>query len=495
MRAWTLCLSIIAVTAMPMRLARAQADTVWREVYLKDLEFARDVIASDHPGSVDNLNPAFRQTLSSAYKEAIDAAQIINSYESYRIALGRFGNRFQDGHLNVGPRQSRSLKGVRAAGLYPIYRNGKFVIQSVDDRYGAEVSALKGAMLTSCDGKPIETHFRNTILSWRGRPNAQADWYKWAPFTLIDYGPPTAAAPSRCTLTSGPRSIDVTLKWDSLNSRALSDASRESSGFAVHPLGVKLESDGSIWLDIPSFAIDGDSVPRMRATIDSLRALLKSNPKWPLIVIDLRGNDGGSSVWAAEIAQAIFGERWLDQAEKWLSDGRYIQYRVSKRNLESLEGQLKQSIERHGAESESVKGTRMLIDSMKAAYSRGDSLFGPTNTPSGDRRPQAVPVPGRIVVVTSSSCFSACLDFMDLLLLHPSVIHVGQPTAVDTQYMENWGWTSPSGIIQVGYPMKVYRNRRRAGNEAYVPRVRRDDLSDTDSLQEWIKANYSRWQP
>jgi hypothetical protein len=82
---------------------------------------------------------------------------------------------------------------------------------------------------------------------------------------------------------------------------------------------------------------------------------------------------------------------------------------------------------------------------------------------------------------------------MDVMKLHPAVVHVGQPTGVDTDYMENWGWTSPSGIIQVGYPMKVYRNRRRRNNEGYTPTIRRDSIADSASLAAWIRANYTKW--
>jgi hypothetical protein len=108
-------------------------------------------------------------------------------------------------------------------------------------------------------------------------------------------------------------------------------------------------------------------------------------------------------------------------------------------------------------------------------------------------RPQAAGVPGKIVVVTSASCFSACLDFLDVLKLHPAVVQVGQPTGVDTDYMENWGWPLPSGLAQIGYPMKVYRNRRRANNEGYAPRVKHDDLSDSAALAAWIRRDYGRW--
>lgn len=476
--------------------AAAQADTVWSELYVKDLEMVRGVIASDHPGSVDPRNPEFRRTLASAYSEALDAAKIVNNYETFRIALARFGNRFQDAHLGVGPRQSRPLQGVKDAGIYPVYRNDAFIVASVDERYGERAREIRDATLLSCDGKPIANHFREGILSWRGRASIVADWYRWAPYTLLDYGPPTAAAPRRCRFQSpdGNRRMDVPLLWDSVKADRLEETVRQSSGFAVHPLGVSVSDDRKeIWLDLPTFAVDGDSVPRMRATIDSLASMLRRNSDWKLLVIDLRGNNGGSSVWGAEISAAIFGEERTKEARQWLGDGSYTEYRVSRRNLEALEGQLKQTVDRHGATSGEAAQMRAFMDSMNAAYSRGDSLYGARRSRRGVPRPTPRKVSGKIVVVTSSSCFSACLDFMDLMKLHPAVVQVGQPTGVDTDYMENWGWTAPSGMIQIGYPMKVYRNRRRRNNESYPPSVRRDSIADTESLRQWIRANYRKW--
>jgi hypothetical protein len=105
-----------------------------------------------------------------------------------------------------------------------------------------------------------------------------------------------------------------------------------------------------------------------------------------------------------------------------------------------------------------------------------------------------VAVPGKIVLVTSASCFSACLDFLDRMRLHPASVQVGHTTGVDTIYMEAWAQPLPSGLSEISYPMKVYRNRKRKNNEAYAPKVTYDDkLADTDALRKWITANYRSW--
>jgi hypothetical protein len=194
---------LAALLAAPS--AGAQADTSWSALYRRDLDSARAIIANDHPGAVDRRNPAFARTLASAYEEAVRAADAVTSYSAYRIALTRFGNRFQDAHLNVSGR--RPLDGVRDAGIYPVWRDGAFVVAEVDERYGAEAGALRGATLVDCDGRAAADVFRDGVLSWRGRASIAADWYTWAPHLLVDYGPPTPPAPARCRFrpAAGPR--------------------------------------------------------------------------------------------------------------------------------------------------------------------------------------------------------------------------------------------------------------------------------------------------
>jgi hypothetical protein len=78
--------------------------------------------------------------------------------------------------------------------------------------------------------------------------------------------------------------------------------------------------------------------------------------------------------------------------------------------------------------------------------------------------------------------------------LHPGVVHAGQTTGVDTHYMENWGAQLPSGLVTIGYPMKVYRNRRREHNEPYVPHVPYEgDITDTRTVCDWIVRNHASW--
>ena len=75
----------------------------------------------------------------------------------------------------------------------------------------------------------------------------------------------------------------------------------------------------------------------------------------------------------------------------------------------------------------------------------------------------------RVFLLTDHACFSACLDFADVIRRVPGVVHVGLETRADAVYIDNRAQSLPSGLGWVGFSMKVYRNRLRGHNESYVP--------------------------
>ena len=489
MKTRILLLAIALLTATP--LCAQTADTVWSEIYLSDLAEARRIIAENHAGPVDRLNPAFARQLDSAYADARARAAQVRDYDSFAIALTMFGNRFQDAHLNVAGR--RAAGAVREAGIYPRYLDGALVVAAVDDRYGERLAA--GATLVDCDGVAAYDLLERRVLSWRGRRGIVADRYTNAPLFFVDYGPPTEAGPARCRFATAGDTADLELHWRPRPRADVTAAVAAVRDFTGQQLSLR-RRDRTLWLSLPTFAVRGDEqVALMNHVIDSLGAELRSRAATDLVVIDLRGNSGGSSTWGDRIAATLFGAEWQRAASAWLGDGTYTEWRVSNDNVGALEALVRQ-VEEQGR-ADVAASLSALRDSMVAAQARGADLIvnpGSAVERTGVARPVASALPYDVVVITSASCFSACLDFMDKLRLHPAVVHVGQPTGVDTDYMENYGQTLPSGIAGVGYPMKVYRNRRRANNEGYVPEVARDDLYDDAALERWILENRSHWR-
>jgi hypothetical protein len=250
----------------------------------------------------------------------------------------------------------------------------------------------------------------------------------------------------------------------------------------------------SIWVNVPTFSANAEPhLTAMRNTLDSLRAFIASKPDWQLIVFDLRGNSGGSSTWGDEFTKIVFGDEWARQATSYLYDGVYTEWRLSPDNIKSMRGIEAQIAKRDGADAASARNFKAFVDSAEAEMNSGAKYFGTRKARTGIEPPSSPPLSGKIVVLTTPSCFSACLDFLDRMRLHPGVRQVGQTTGVDTNYMENWGGPI-SDLTRWGHPLKVYRNRRRGMNEAYQPHAAYEgSLEDDKAVREWVMENYRNW--
>ena len=469
----------------------SDANINWKAVYSRDLDAVHRTIVDHHPGVVDAENRSFAATLASALGEARGAEAHVAGYSSYRLALTRFTNRFQDAHLNVS--FTRPFETIREAGIYPSYHQGELRVGEVDSRYGDAARQWSEGVLRSCDGRPIRQVFSEGVLSWYGRPSVEADWYLRAPLLFVDYGRPAPPAVATCVVEVKGKMFDVKLRWQPGSSRDVTERLNRLTTSPAGSLGVeRLPADAGVWVTLPTFAVNDEaSIAAMKRTI----ADFQQQRDWALAVVDLRGNSGGSSVWGDEFAAAAFGSAWVRSAKAWLWDGVYVDWRATEGNVRNIEELLPRIEKRHGPDSGQAKGHRQVIDNLRSAVARGDLYFSQQRRArSGTPKPRPSPLPGRLVVITDPRCFSACLDFMDLLRLHPGVIHVGLTTGVDTNYMENWSGRLPSGFASVNYPMKVYRNRRRGTNVAYAPHVTSAArLADTAAVRQWILDNYRRW--
>jgi hypothetical protein len=478
-----LCIVLIVVCGLGTP-AWAQTDTSWTARYARDLGSLRAAIAANHPGAIDAQNPEFARTLARAYEEASALTPEVRDFASFRVALTRFINQFQDAHLSVA--FTRQVDSVREAGVIAEYRNERFFVADVHQRYPGSAS-LMGAEIFSCDGVSIRDVFRSRVLWWRGRENVEADWHRQAPQLFIDYGPPTPPAPRSCTFGSGGRTITQQLAWRTTPAAAIDAVLQRASAPVEHRLGTERVAPDRFWVRLPTFSANQEpQLSAMRATLDSLRAFVRSTPAWRTIVLALRGNSGGSSSWGDEIAGILFGDEWRRQATSYLFDGVYTEWRLSADNIRAMRGIQEQIARRTGAGSESERQFRTFVDSAEAQFKRGSAYSGTPQLRGGVPAPPPMPVPGRIVVITTPSCFSACLDFLDRLRLHPAVIQVGQTTGVDTNYMEVWGGPI-SELTWLNYPLKVYRNRRRGNNEAYPPHVRYNgSFADEAQLRDFV---------
>jgi hypothetical protein len=210
------------------------------------------------------------------------------------------------------------------------------------------------------------------------------------------------------------------------------------------------------------------------------------------VVLDVRGNHGGSSHWSQRIAELLWG---AGRVEAVAPQPKAIDWRASRGNIDYLKsaGAL--------ARTDAHVDQRLLtefdstIAGMEAAAARAQPFWH--DVPMDGRHPGAglhsathTPLPP-VYVLTDAACGSACLDAVDLWKAL-GAIQVGQETAADTFYMDIRRVSLPSGMSSLWFPMKVFRDRPRGWNVPQTPAFSFEgDMTDTDAIDRWLMRDIS----
>jgi hypothetical protein len=460
-------------------LASAAAENPWVALTEADLRAVHDVIEAGHPGAVDPENPHFRDWLENGLKQGLADAKAVRSLDDYERVLRRYGNGFQDGHvgiwLNVNPDELRWTGFV----VYAAAPDDARVVAAEPDS-----GVHAGDRLLSCDGKNIDQLLaeRTDAQYWNAAiPHERYAWVQKLFSQSATDGQPRLGS---CTFSSG----TVALNWRTGDYAAV----KAAIGAAMAPQkSLRLREIDGVWMiSLPTFAYYSDAgraqIADLIDKIKSLAAVLRN----ATVVIDVRGNTGGNSMWGDQVAAALWGEAWVHRIAAQ-SDGT-VDWRVSAHSLARLDWFL-QTLRQQGVQesSDPWKAATAVRNAIAAAMERHEVLV---RLPGHPAQPSPVPPPdpllGRVYLLTDRSCASACLDFADLVLHMPHVVQAGLPTNADSVYMDVDTQILPSGLATFAYPMKVYRHRLRKNNEWYEPKRRwpYGPMQDDAAIVRWIKT-------
>jgi len=471
---------------LPLATSGTTSVNHWSDALRMDAQALHDDLAANHPGAVDPLNPAFAANNDRQLALALDRARRTHDFAGYVFAMRMYTASFDDGHLGILladdarlPRLSASWPGFLTAFDA---NDVQHVVTRADD-----APVPLGARLLSCDGVPASRLAADRVGALFGRWSLRSQRVWRGGRLFVDEGNPWIPRPSRCDFETGGHTVTVTLAWRPLDAaelgRRLDDAYRRRRD----PIGLRSFPDGTVWITLSDF----DSTPGgpaakalepLIARLDAERARIVAAPR---IVLDLRGNNGGSSDWSRQIAEAIWGKKAVAATDKPV----VVDWRASTANIAFMQGYIDKIDQTPGASTNMVGWFRQIVDGMSEAMREGKPYW--RTPPDADDKASYpdVPAPGaRIYMVTDSGCASACLDAADVWLAL-GAIHVGQETSADTLYMDIRQTPLPSGMTRLGAAMKVYRGRTRGNNVPLVPaRPYGGDLTDTTALEHWIAA-------
>lgn len=471
---------------LPLATAATTPVVHWNDALRKDAQALHDDLAANHPGSVDPLNPAFAANNDAQLTLALDRADRTRDFAGYLFAMRMYTASFDDGHLGIlipedskPPQLATNWPGFLTA----FDRNDvQHVVTRVDD-----APVPLGARLLSCDGIPADRLAATNVGGVFGRwtLHSQRIWRGGRLF--IDQGNPWIVRPSHCDFESGGHTATVALKWRPIDDAELGHRLDEAYRRRHDPIGMRSFPDGTVWITLSDFdgTPGGPAAKALEPLIDRLDAERERIVAAPRIVLDLRGNNGGSSDWSRQIAEAIWGKKAVAATDKPVT----VDWRASVANRAFVQGYIDKARQTPGASTDMIGWHTQIVDGMTKAMQEGKPYW--RTPPEDDAKASypAVPAPkARIYMVTDSGCASACLDAADLWLALGAV-HVGQETSADTLYMDIRLTTLPSGMARLGAAMKVYRGRARGNNVPLVPAKAYDgDLTDTTALEHWISA-------
>ena len=257
-------------------------------------------------------------------------------------------------------------------------------------------------------------------------------------------------------------------------------------------------TDNSYWIFAKDFKLRTKKLLQHHQTLLKQLAALK---EVELLVFDLRANTGGSSSHGFNLLKAVDPDdySYLRKKLNQKLDNPDASYRISGTYLKFLKGEIQKQGQLLPANSSRLKSFKRFLNNYQQALNDGEEtawqseLFGSQkNTSSANQLNEkyVLNFTGKIIVVTDSSCVSACLDFIDLFKQHPNGKHLGITTNADTAYIENVTITwdkSEFNPIRYSGPVKKWNRRARTDNQPYIPDIRfTGDIRHTEKLQKWV---------
>ena len=225
---------------------------------------------------------------------------------------------------------------------------------------------------------------------------------------------------------------------------------------------------------MPTFEPDEGERRDYRGAFQSLLTRRPAILAADMVVIDLRGNQGGSSFWSEQAAKALWGSAPVQSFED--SDPSRVWWRASQGNTDHV-ARLAETLRTQG-QPDIAAVMHRAAEGMRSALARAEPYYVEPTDPTGPTSGGTVaPLRTPVYVIVPGQCASACLDALDVFTHFPNTKLIGAPSSADSVYLEIRVQALPDGLAKVVIPNKLYRNRPRASGQVYPPALEVRDLS------------------
>jgi len=466
--------------------AKAEDNNIWVDIAKQDLVYIYETVKYNHPGYVDQENNYFKIWLEQGYEKGLKSAQEVASLSDVMNLLKTYVAGFADGHFGLD--FNYAIKYKQWAGLIMEKQGDEYLVRFTDSDWSTTLPEISSKLI-SCDGREVDQIMEEDILTFRfnnQKLNFPKVWYALNLF--VDDGIGKRQHFKHCVFEKKGKHLSLDIEWRRISAEKLAIKTNKNS--KLRKFNIDEFENNSYWISLPTFVLNTQEKKNdLKQVIEQLKEV---NHSTSLVVFDVRGNGGGSSAWGVEVAKALYGEPYINSARKRNPNNSYALWRASSDNYEYLNNKLLPYLEKQvGKESRRFRNISGLSQRMKQALLNGTKLVPQTSKKIKKNSSISLDISygnqAAVVLLTDSNCFSACLDFADLLLKLPNVIHMGQETGADTVYMETRFLDLPSGLGGFSLAQKVYRNRLRKHNESYKPDyLFNGDIRDTEKVQNWL---------
>jgi Peptidase family S41 len=458
-------------------------DAHWAIVTARDVDAAYALLRDSHPGGAVELHDLdFQHRLALGHRVALARARTVTSYPGYMAVLAGFATAMGDKH--IWSRPTFVVNTPRWPRFMVSKRGETWIVTDADP----PETPLVGAVLISCDGQPVDSLARKNVGGFRANWEIGAQQAQFAPWLLVDESNPFIARPKTCVADTNGQRQTITLNWMRIRRETLLPRLKKAGGAGQAGYGIRQVGNG-YWIAIQDL-YTAQAIEVVKA-VEQQKAALRSAP---FVVLDVRGNGGGSSLVGREMAASLFGAPYVDARlasgasnECGNPDGAW---RVSQSNINNLQYLLGTAdfVSQGGPEVRQTVETT--LHNLRDALAHGRAFSGLTHCAQTAAKPiGAATAPsemkGSLLLLTDNLCFSACLsltdDFREL-----GAFHIGQTTDAATHYVDVREQYLPSGYsifstlqsldpaapVQVGpfKPALMYNG----------------DIGDTAALEKWV---------
>jgi hypothetical protein len=344
-----------------------------------------------------------------------------------------------------------------------------------------------GSQLIGCDGvAPLELaeqRLRPTMSNWNIA--AQRKRNSWR--LLVDDGDPFVTVPKRCTFADEAGAhFDHVLNWRTISASELSAPMRAAIGRPTAEVSLSAFADGW-WIRLGTLRDDArpivEEVARRSAELRAGR----------FVVVDLRGNGGGSSVYTERIAESLYGAQRTASVLKRIAAGPEVTtWRASAGNLETLDQYVERFSRELGPEDRLVQELKRSRVAVAAALRDGAATATvPVEVASKAKQNKQRGATPPIVLLTDRFCFSSCL-LATHLFRSLGALHVGEETDQNTHYTEVRSITLPSGLSTFSTLQAIDRSHARHVGP-FTPTIVYSGRTDDDAaVKAWLQKERAR---